>query len=440
MLVEIISFFLSPFISIFGPYINRVTDSITSPKTQRTAVKSIFITGAAIILVSIAFTAYLGFYMIYIPKIAHVKPIYLQYQKESSPYAIVDFTENNRYDSFLTADQAYDVSVDLDVPSSDRNVELGNFMIGVELKARNETVQSSSRPCILTYQSHLFRIVYTFWRLIPLVLGFTKEDQRLKVTMLENMIESTEKPITQALITISNGHLEVYSAQIRLDAHFQGLRYFMYYHPVPTAITFMTMFLFWEILFSVAAWRSFISWWQNKVISPEKPLESDTYNVTDGNLRDDDSDKTWLDGRRDDAEGNLDDDRTTAESESEYEPSRPGSIISPTETVLVSESGETESIITDDDETNSIISQPLYGDESSVRSETDDDPIYEDDQTEGSATPTTQSRRSTLSEISTSRSEFEDRPTGTSTSRLHSGGGSTSAYSRRTGSNGGNDE
>jgi hypothetical protein len=34
-----------------------------------------------------------------------------------------------------------------------------------------------------------------------------------------------EKPITKALITISNSNLDVYNAQIRLDAHFRGLRY-----------------------------------------------------------------------------------------------------------------------------------------------------------------------------------------------------------------------
>jgi len=445
MLVEIINFLLSPFYSLFEPYFSRASNAITSPKTQRTAVKSIFITGSAVVLVLVAFLAYWSFYMIYIPKIAHVKPVYLQYQKESSPYALIDFTENGQYDNFLTADQAYDVSIDLDVPSSDRNIALGNFMIGLELIAKNETVQISSRPCILTYQSGLFRVIYTFWQLIPLVLGFTKEHQKLVVIMLENMIENAENPITRALVTISNGNLEVYSARIRLDAHFRGLRYFMYYHQVSTAIIFTTMFLAWEVLFSVIAWKSFVSWWQNKISTPEKTLitsgiASDT-NIIDNNQEDDDdSDKTWLDGRRGDAvERNSDDNGTTAESESEYEPSHRGSVISPTDTALVSESGETNyDTESDDDELQNFISQPLGDDDSSVIFETDNDPIDDDDQTEGSATPTTQSRRSTLSDTSTNKSEFEDRPSAaTSTSRLQSD--STRAHDRRAGSSGGND-
>ncbi|GBC01992.1 hypothetical protein RclHR1_04400015 [Rhizophagus clarus] len=447
MLVEIINFFLSPLYFLFEPYITRVTNALTSQKTQRTAVKTIFVSGVAFILISVALVSYLGFYMIYVPKIAHSKPIYLQYHKGDSPYAIVDFTENGRYDSFLTADQAYDILIDLDVPSSDRNVALGNFMVGLELMAKNETVQYSSRPCILTYQSGLFRIIYTFWRLIPLVLGFSKEDQQLKVVMFENMIESVEKPITKALITISSSNLEVYSAQIRLDAHFRGLRYFMYYHSIPTAITFMLMFLSWEILFSVIAWRSFVSWWQRKITdsltSPITPITPGGVRVNnniipDNNYHDDDSDRTV--NRRREREERILDDGTATESESEYESSRPVSVISPTDTALVSESGDmTESYVTDEEESNSNITRSLDDDE--VVSESNDDQIDDDDQTEGSATPTTRSRKSTISEGSTNKSEAEGAPSTSSatlTSRLQSG--FTKPYVRKTSSSGGNKE
>src|SRR4051812_45135404 len=99
--------------------------------------------------------------------------------------------------------------------------------------------------------------------------------------------------------------------------------------------------------------------------------------------------------------------------------------MSPTDTALVSESGEmsynTESYVTDDDESNSVISQYLDDDE--VVSESNDDPIDDDYQTEGSATPTTRSRKSTISEASINKSEAEDAPSTSSatlTSRLQS--------------------
>ncbi|CAI2178579.1 15892_t:CDS:2 [Funneliformis geosporum] len=403
MLLEIINFFLSPLSYLFEPYFSRTFNAFTSRKTQRTAVKSIFVFLLVVILVSIAFLAYLGFYMIYVPKIAHVKPIYLQYENDKPPYAIIDFTDNGRYDTLLTADQAYDVSIDLYVPNSDRNIALGNFMIGLGLRAKNETVQFSSRPCILTYQSGMLRVFSTLWRLIPLVLGFTKEDQKLKIVMLENMIESEEKPITEALITISNSHLEVYNAQIRLDAHFRGL-------------------------------RSFVSWWQNKVIAIQNaPItsggEGETNNTTDSN-QGDDSDRTWLEGgRRDDTvERNPDDNET---SDSEYESSRPGSVISPTGIALVYESGDnTESYVTDDDDSHSYSTVSRTNDNDHTVTTESEDQFEDDDQTEGSATPTSRSRRSTISagaSTNANDSEFEERPSLQSRSPI-----------RRTGSNIGN--
>lgn len=44
-------------------------------------------------------------------------------------------------------EQAYDVSVQLHVPTSDINFDLGNFMVHVELQTKNGTILAeSSRP------------------------------------------------------------------------------------------------------------------------------------------------------------------------------------------------------------------------------------------------------------------------------------------------------
>lgn len=97
----------------------------------------------------------------------------------------------------------------------------------------------------------------------------------------------------------------------------------MYYHSIPTAITFMSMFLTWEILFSIIAWRSFVSWWQRKVLadsltSPITPIMKVTDNITENNYQDDESDRTTS-RRSERVERISDDNGTVTESESEYE-------------------------------------------------------------------------------------------------------------------------
>nr|CAG8447400.1 138_t:CDS:10 [Entrophospora candida] len=265
MLFKAISFFFSPFWNIIDPYLNSLADLFSAQKAQRITIKSIFIFVAVSTLVSFAFLSYIAFYYVYIPKIAHSKPVHLQYHQDKLIHSMIDFTENGLYSDFLTADQAYDISIDLDVPESDRNIDLGNFMINLELKSKdNNTIQSSGRPCILTYKSKLLRITSTIWKLIPLVLGFVKEDQKLKVVMFENFIENGV-----------NKNPEVYNANIQLDAHFRGLRYLMYYHYVSTGIAFILLFIFWEIFFSIFSWKIIVSQWKN----PSSPsLKTIKYN------------------------------------------------------------------------------------------------------------------------------------------------------------------
>ncbi|CAJ0883714.1 12228_t:CDS:10 [Entrophospora sp. SA101] len=271
-----ISFFFSPFWNIIDPYLNSLADLFSAQKAQRITIKSIFIFVAVSTLVSFAFLSYIAFYYVYIPKIAHSKPVHLQYHQDKLIHSMIDFTENGLYSDFLTADQAYDISIDLDVPESDRNIDLGNFMINLELKSKdNNTIQSSGRPCILTYKSKLLRITSTIWRLIPLVLGFVKEDQKLKVVMFENFIENGV-----------NKNPEVYNANIQLDAHFRGLRYLMYYHYVSTGIAFILLFIFWEIFFSIFSWKIIVSQWKN---SSSPSLKTIKYNDNGGVANNDDN-------------------------------------------------------------------------------------------------------------------------------------------------------
>ncbi|CAG8717652.1 4695_t:CDS:2, partial [Scutellospora calospora] len=129
-----------------------------------------------------------------------------------------------------------------------------------------------------------------------------------------------DAPITKAFIGVHNPEFEVYSVQIRLDAHFRGLRFFMYYYSMPAAFFFMTLFLFWEIFFSVLAWRSLVTWWQNKmpaVTEPVKIASGSKDEGQDGETTGKDDDLgAWQKVRRSDTiEGGV-----TTETDSEGEP------------------------------------------------------------------------------------------------------------------------
>ncbi|KAF9312778.1 Berardinelli-Seip congenital lipodystrophy 2 (seipin) [Podila horticola] len=267
-LLFILSFFITPLLGLLEPYVQQVTQTLTSSALHRKIVKFMIGLFVLILLVGVSVAAYLSFYWLYIPQRGHVGQVHLQYEKPrlpgamtAGPSAEIDFSRGGKYGQFLRADQAYDISVNLAVPTSEQNVAIGNFMVVVTLlRADGKIIMSSSRPAILTYQSQPLRLMRTAWKAVPLVLDWSKEDQVLKVPMIENYIEDSANPVTRAYVEISHPDLQVYRSTIHIDAHFHGLRYFMYYWKVSTALVFMSVFIFWEIIFSVVTWQVLAGW------------------------------------------------------------------------------------------------------------------------------------------------------------------------------------
>ncbi|KAF9190090.1 Berardinelli-Seip congenital lipodystrophy 2 (seipin) [Haplosporangium sp. Z 11] len=253
---------------IVEPYAQQLTQWLSSSNLHRKVVKFIIGLVVLVLLIGISLVAYLSFYWIYIPQRGHVGQVYLQYARPTvpnvigeGPFAQVDFTSGGRYSQFLRAEQAYDISVNLHVPASESNMEIGNFMVKVTLARKDgREIATASRPAIMTYQSTPLKLMRTAWKAVPLVLEWSKEDQIIKVPLFENFVEDPRNPVGQARIQISTPALQVYSSSIHIDAHFHGLRYFMYYYKVSTALVFMTVFIFWEIVFSILTWQLLNSW------------------------------------------------------------------------------------------------------------------------------------------------------------------------------------
>ncbi|ORX62677.1 DUF1226-domain-containing protein [Hesseltinella vesiculosa] len=235
---------------------------VFAPKAQRTMIKSaiIMVVLGWIFLTSI--TAYLTFYQQYVPRTAHHEPIFFQYghvqsRQSVEPNSFVDLAHGGAKPP-LRHEQAYDVFVQLHVPTSDINFNLGNFMIHTELLTQDDTVLAqSSRPAILRYQSQSQRILHVMAKAIPLLVGLMEESQVVSVPLIEGYMEHKSNPVMKAFVSISDPNVQIYDAQLSIQADFRGLRYYMYHRRIPTAITFILLFMAIELLFTYMAWRSF---------------------------------------------------------------------------------------------------------------------------------------------------------------------------------------
>ncbi|CAO3632426.1 unnamed protein product [Cunninghamella blakesleeana] len=279
---------LHPMVIFIGTLIKKITmpfiKVIFAPKAQRTMIKSAIFMVVFVWILLTSITAYLTFYQHYVPRTLHKESIYFQYghvgeRNLVEPFGLVDFT-NGYSKAPLRHEQAYNVYVQLHVPTSDINFNLGNFMVDVKLLTQDNTVLAhSSRPGILRYQSHTQRIIHVLAKAFPLLIGFTEESQIVIVPLIEGYIEQKSNPFVKASVAISNPDLQIYDAQISIRADFRGLRYYMYYRRIPTAIAFIILFMIIEFIFTTIAWKKYGQhlWFKLQDLFEEAALEQQAY-------------------------------------------------------------------------------------------------------------------------------------------------------------------
>ncbi|KAF9325035.1 hypothetical protein BG006_011448 [Podila minutissima] len=262
--IEIAAFFLSPFKNLLEPYVNWLVRFVTSSTTKRRVVQALVACIVIGLLVGLALFAYLVFYWVYIPQSSHVGQIHFQHGMLTKsgvtpgPFAYVEFPKSLLSSGFLRGGQGYDISVDLAVPSSTKNLDIGNFMVTVKLLSNHgDIIAKSSRP-----------VMRSLLRAVPLVLWWSREEQRLQVELMKSFVEDSNNPVATVLVEVSSPDLRIYKATLHLDAHFRGLRRLMYYNRIATALIFMFGFVVCEMIFAVSAWVLLTRWFGESSVAP----------------------------------------------------------------------------------------------------------------------------------------------------------------------------
>ncbi|KAI9099877.1 putative adipose-regulatory protein-domain-containing protein [Phlyctochytrium arcticum] len=309
-----------PIATKFDPYIKVGYDGLTSDTTQRFALNTAIFTTSMGIMLAIASVIYGIFYLIYIPQVSHIIPVYMQYGsalgESVMPHAVVDFSGLSRQQiAYLTPEQHYDFTLELNVPDSTQNLELGNFMVQIELQSYdNKTTAMSSRPCALTYKSPLLRTMLTVWKSIPLLFGFAKEAQTVQLLLLEKYEENEIRPIQQVRLQLSDPRIQLYRTSLHVEANFQGLRFFMYHWRTTTAIVFISVFMFWEALFAFTLWSLALSLF-NQDLSNEDRKVTDIVDAVKTKLESTQIQEDELHYLRDGGEGSADRGGASAQDE-----------------------------------------------------------------------------------------------------------------------------
>ncbi|GAA5875889.1 hypothetical protein JCM1840_002965 [Sporobolomyces johnsonii] len=193
--------------------------------------------------------------------------VWLQYGHFRPPYAEVELPGGK----YAAPGNAYDLSLELRVPSSTQNLALGNFMVSLSLINNvDEALLNVSRPAILTHRSPS-----GLSALLPLPVPAVPSaaPQTLHIPLLESAPFNRNHPRSRSAVQrvfvevgrrdahvveggtangrvdrTRGGEVQVYESWLRIEAKLSGLRALVRYHPYLSFLFFFPSFLVTELL------------------------------------------------------------------------------------------------------------------------------------------------------------------------------------------------
>ncbi|XP_059616720.1 seipin [Phlebotomus argentipes] len=242
--------------SLFLHYKHRTAEGVNNVRELLLKALIVFFAGAVVIWTAVFM--YITFYYTYMPAIAHMRPVHMQFETCnvqgpcSYPSAHVSLTKKQQ---LLMVGQPYKVLVNIDMPESPQNQDVGMFMVCAEMRDQSTSLRGHScRSAMLRYKSPLLNSLIT-WVMSPLlILGLREQKQIIPVELFSDYLDEKTYPVTDIYVEIQNKAVQFYEVNLQITAQLSGLRFFMFHWPILSATVGISTNLFIILLILLLSW------------------------------------------------------------------------------------------------------------------------------------------------------------------------------------------
>uniref|UniRef100_UPI0037E8BA37 seipin-like n=1 Tax=Semicossyphus pulcher TaxID=241346 RepID=UPI0037E8BA37 len=219
--------------------------AVTLLKARRTLFQAAILFCVLVLLLWVSIFLYGSFYYSYMPTVSFSTPVHFYYSSDcdasesglcSFPKANISFMKNER-DQVMAFGQPYRISLELEMPESPVNEQLGMFMVKMSSFTKGgKTVASVGRSTMLHYRSSLLQTMATFLFSPFLLTGMTEQKQLIDVELFSEYKTNAYQPTVGAVIEVQSKRVQIYSSMLRIHAYFTGIRYVLYNFPLTSAV------------------------------------------------------------------------------------------------------------------------------------------------------------------------------------------------------------
>uniref|UniRef100_A0A1B6KSS0 Seipin n=1 Tax=Graphocephala atropunctata TaxID=36148 RepID=A0A1B6KSS0_9HEMI len=202
---------------------------------------------ATIVWVSIFL--YIVFYYVYMPSLSHTRQVHLQFTACEAEKGVCSFpsahVQLTKKQQLLMIGQRYKIFLNLEMPESPANIDLGMFMVCARMvDKKGVLVSNSCRSTMLHYRSLFLKFLHTCVHSPFFLLGSKEEKQTVMVELYSDFEEHQGHPVTDIYLEVQSRFIELYSATLHIQAHLSGLRYLMFHWPLLAALLGVSSNLF----------------------------------------------------------------------------------------------------------------------------------------------------------------------------------------------------
>ncbi|KAI4874385.1 hypothetical protein NFI96_013697 [Prochilodus magdalenae] len=233
--------------TMMGPVLLWLQDvtAVTLLRARRTLLRAAILFLVLVLLLWVSVFLYGSFYYSYMPTVSFSTPVNYQYRTDcksansvlcSFPMANVSLLKNGR-EQVMMHGQPYRVSLELEMPESPVNEQLGMFMVKMSCYSKDGKIVSTvARSAMLHYRSSLLQTLSTLLFSPLLLTGLSEQKQLIEVELFSGYKSDSYQPTIGAVIEIQSQRVQIYSAQLRIHAYFTGIRYLLYNFPLTSAV------------------------------------------------------------------------------------------------------------------------------------------------------------------------------------------------------------
>ncbi|XP_043112364.1 BSCL2 lipid droplet biogenesis associated, seipin, like isoform X2 [Puntigrus tetrazona] len=234
-----------------GPQINGLavqileTMSVLLVRVRQKLLEIAILICVILLVFWVALFLYGSFYYSFMPTASFITPVYFFYRTDcasphhsmcSFPVANVSLLKNGQH-QVMTYAQPYQITLQLEMPESPTNQELGMFLVKMTTYSKaGQIVDISARSAMLHYRSSLLQAMGTLVFSPILLTGASEQKQSVMVELYSEFKDDSYKPSVRAIIEIHSQHIQIYRAHLYIFAHFTGIRYLLYHFPLISAL------------------------------------------------------------------------------------------------------------------------------------------------------------------------------------------------------------